>query len=606
MDLAKVGVAAGALAVGVLVWMLGATTAPTPGAAPVAAAATSSSFVVRGVRVFDGERFVDGRDVRVADGLIAEVGEGLVVPEGVDVVEGRGRTLLPGFIDAHVHTWGGARGDALRFGVTTQIDLFSDVRQLADFRRGREDTTQATQADVWSAGTLATAAGGHGTQFGLTVPTLASPADADAWVRARRDEGSDFIKLVREDLHVYGAPALPSLDDATAAAVIAAAHAHALRALVHASAQEDARASLRDGADGLVHVFQDTPADAAFVALAKSRDAFVVPTLAVVAGFSGETSPLADDPRARAFLSADQRQSLAQRMHAGAPTPALLANALESVRRLHAGGVRLLAGTDAPNPNTAHGVSMHEEIRWLAKAGLSPAEALAAATSVPADAFGLADRGRIAPGLRADLVLVEGDPSADLADTLAIARIWKNGRAVERRLDAVQSPVLAAGPVSHFDGGQADSRLGSGWTATTDRMAGGASDAAIAVVDGGADGSRGALDVRGTVRANPAGPVWAGAFLNPGDTMMQANDGRALRELVFSVRGDGPLAVLLFSGRQGGAPAVQIIEATPEWTRVVVPLSGFAGADLAQLRAFAVTTDVPGEFAFQLDAVEIR
>lgn len=603
MNLLKIGVAASGLVLVGLLW----TTAPGP-TVTAPARPDPSRFVIRDVRVFDGEGFIERATVRVKDGLIEALGPDVDAPAGWDVVEGQGRTLLPGLIDAHVHTWGEARRDALRFGVTTQIDMFSDHRQLAAARAERADLGRHDQADLWSAGTLATAAGGHGTQFGLDVPTLAAPAEAPVWVAARHAEGSDFIKIVREDLHIYiDTQALPTLDAATAAAVIASAHDAGLRAVVHASAQQAARESLRDGADGLAHMFQDQPADAEFVALAKQRGAFVVPTLTVIAGFSGERSALVDDPRLAAWLSSGQREALAARMHEGAGDPAMLANAVESVRRLHAAGVVLLAGTDAPNPNTAHGVSLHEEIVRLAEAGLGPAGALAAATSAPARAFGLDDRGRIAPGQRADLVLVEGDPRTDLTVTRAIATIWKNGQRVDRRVAPTATPALEPGLLSHFDGEQIDGRAGSGWMPTSDQMAGGHSEARIDRVAGGAADSAGALRVQGVVRPGGA-QVWAGAFYNPGDQMMQAVDAGAARELVFQVRGDGrDLSVLLFSGAQGTAPAVRRVPTGPAWREHRLALEGFAGADRAHLRAFAITTGGPtGDFEFDLDQVEIR
>jgi adenine deaminase len=77
-------------------------------------------------------------------------------------------------------------------------------------------------------------------------------------------------------------------------------------------------------------------------------------------------------------------------------------------------------------------VSIHREVELLVRAGLSPIEALRAATSAPARAFRLADRGRIAPGLRADLLLVDGDPTTDILATRAIRTVWKLGRALDR------------------------------------------------------------------------------------------------------------------------------------------------------------------------------
>ena len=84
----------------------------------------------------------------------------------------------------------------------------------------------------------------------------------------------------------------------------------------------------------------------------------------------------------------------------------------------------------APNPGTAHGASVHRELELLVRAGLSPVEALHAATAAPADAFGLDDRGRIAPGMKADLV--RGDATRDVLATRDLAGIWKDGVRVER------------------------------------------------------------------------------------------------------------------------------------------------------------------------------
>jgi imidazolonepropionase-like amidohydrolase len=100
---------------------------------------------------------------------------------------------------------------------------------------------------------------------------------------------------------------------------------------------------------------------------------------------------------------------------------------VEAIRAMAARGVPVLAGTDAPAPGAAYGASIHRELELLVRSGLMPTQALVAATSAPARAFGLADRGRIAPGLRADLVLVEGDPTTDIHDTRRIVAVWKRG-----------------------------------------------------------------------------------------------------------------------------------------------------------------------------------
>ncbi|MEO7251626.1 MAG: hypothetical protein ABIW30_03340, partial [Arenimonas sp.] len=269
--------------------MLYASMPTAAGTSKPAKPVDAAEFLIRDARVFDGSQLLPRASVHVRNGLIVAVGPDLAVPEGAQVIEAAGRTLLPGLIDAHVHSWGESRRDALRFGVTTELDMFSDYHQLPAARRERVSLAVTDRADLWSAGTLATTPGGHGTEYGIAIPTLSTPIEAVAWVAARKQEGSDYIKIVREDLHVYHTPRrMPTLDAATSAALVTAAHQQGLLAVVHVSAQEDARQMLREGADGLVHVFQDQPADAAFVALARERHAFVVPTLTVIAGFGAE------------------------------------------------------------------------------------------------------------------------------------------------------------------------------------------------------------------------------------------------------------------------------------------------------------------------------
>ena len=135
----------------------------------------------------------------------------------------------------------------------------------------------------------------------------------------------------------------------------------------------------------------------------------------------------------RPYLSRTDVSMLAQTFprRPGAPATTY-AGAVETVRALKKAGVAILAGTDAGNPGTTHGASLHGELELLVQAGLTPAEALAAATSIPAKTFGLGDRGRVAAGLRADLVLVSGDPTVDITATRAIDGIWKQGVRFDR------------------------------------------------------------------------------------------------------------------------------------------------------------------------------
>lgn len=580
-------------------------------AKPPVPTATDAGFAVRGARVFDGTRDLGVATVVVRDGRIQAVAADAALPTGLPVIDGRGKTLLPGFIDAHVHAWGDAQRDMARFGVTTGFDMHGVAERLPALRAQRESTATAGQADLWAAGVAITAPGGHGTQYGFPVPTVDADTDVDAFIGARVDEGADFIKLIVEDMSAYGgARRLPTLTSAQVAAVIAAAHQRDRIAVAHVAKQEDARQAVGAGIDGLVHVFTDTVADDAFVAAARERGAFVVPTLAVVASMagSGEGKALAADAHLEPMLTAEQTGTLASDF--GANNPQRLQRALDSVRRLHAAGVDILAGSDAPNPGTAQGASLHHELALLVRAGLSAAQALSAATALPARRFGIADRGRIAPGQRADLVLVDGDPLRDIAATRAIAMVWKNGRRVERdaRTAALASETAPAQTrIADFDGDAVDARFGS-WQPTTDAMAGGASVVHHVLAVGGAGGSRGALRVSGDVKPGFAHP-WAGVMFFPAAQPMQPVDLSARTELVFQARGDGrTYHAMLFSGASvQGMPSLQPFVAGPEWAEVRLPLSAFQGADLSRLRGIAFTAGAPhGAFEFRIDAVEIR
>lgn len=569
------------------------------------------------VRVFDGVRMHEHADVSIRDGRIVAIGAQLTPPEGVERIDGAGKTLLPGLIDAHTHSWGDARRDALRFGVTTELDMMGDRQQLPRLKTERTAFAVTDQADLWSAGAAVTAPKGHGTQYGMAVPTLAAGEDATAFVKARVGEGSDYVKIILEDFSAHSETMrLPTLTEAQTRAAIAAAHTEDKLAVVHVSRLRDGRAAVENGADGLVHLFVE-PGDPAFVAAAKRRNAFVVPTLSVIATMAraDEGRKIAEDARLSPWLTRAQTDALNATYGAGAPRPEVLADAIRNVRALHEAGVDLLAGTDAGNPGTAHGASMHGEMELLVRAGLTPTQALAAATSVPARRFALSDRGRIAEGLRADLLLVDGDPAQDIRATRAIVGVWKNGHAVARprqdaQAEAPRGEVLPASAelIDDFEGaavvganGVWPAKFGSGWAPTTDQMAGGASVGAL-------DRANGALAVSGEIKAGFAFP-WSGAMYFPANAPMQPVDLSGRGELVFKARGDGrTYHAMLFSGAQmQSMPSMKTFVAGPEWTEIRLPLASFNGADLVRVRGFAFTAGQPlGAFAFEIDDVRVK
>ena len=380
---------------------------------------------IENVRVFDGTQTTAATAVRIDGAHISAVGSGPLAHPGDTVIDGRGGTLLPGLIDAHVHLLPGAPRQAMSFGVTTLLDMFSQpplVDTCADQGRG------GAGADVYSSTIGATAPGGHPSMMYAPFPTLESPSGAAAFVAERAAEGARFLKLFYEGGHSIDWP-MPSLDLATVEALAAAAHGAGMLAVAHAHSAADAVAVVEHGADVLAHAPSD-PLSAEQLAVLAERATPVISTLAVADGFpaTGAPMPLLADPALSGLLGpawAEVLRGQADRWMP--PAPPDFAGAAHNVRRLHEAGCPVLAGTDAPNPGTVHGASLHRELGHLVRAGLSPEAALAAATGAPAQVFGLTGRGVIRPGARADLLLTGGRPDAGIAASAQIAGVWKDG-----------------------------------------------------------------------------------------------------------------------------------------------------------------------------------
>lgn len=385
------------------------------------------------VRVFDGTRITPDADVLIENGKIKEVGANLSA-ENATVVDGAGKTLLPGLIDAHVHVHGAdTLEQALVFGVTTELDMMMPPRLEYELKSQDNDR----RASFFSAGHPATVPGGHGTEYG-EIPTLTRPAEAQKFVDARLAEGSDYIKIMYTAGVSIGPRHFerPTLNKQTLAAVIAAAHERRRLAVVHIGSVEGARDAIEAGADGLAHIFHAGSSPKDFGEFVAAHHAFVIPTLSVAHAVCGPKSAgerLLKDPHLAPYLSHDNIKRLKDTFPSAGRGWVSCKGSTQAISLLQNAGALIVAGTDAPNPGTTYGASLHGELELYVEAGLTPLQALISATSAPAKAFNMPDRGRIAPGLRADLLLVNGNPDEDIRATRNIAAIYKEGHEVDRR-----------------------------------------------------------------------------------------------------------------------------------------------------------------------------
>jgi imidazolonepropionase-like amidohydrolase len=427
--------------------------------------------LIRNVNIFDaraGVRVPELRDVLLRDGRIAAVQAAGSSAQGAREIDGAGGTLLPGLVDVHTHT-GSTPGPPwkvtglpdvqynlaayLYAGTTTVLDLGSLTPAV--FReRARVASGEHLGPHFFAAGPVFTAPDGHPAEvlrawlpwylrwYVLPRATreVATPDEARDAVAALLHEQPDIIKITID----AEATGIPRLAPETIAAITAAGHESGVRSIAHVGSSQEAFDAVKSGVDALAHSpWRDELTDDAVSAIA-AAGVPVVATLAVwdmsEKARSGESDflpierevaepgviaallepPPPADPFTAAFVRAATAAHDARR---------------RNVAKLRAAGVRILAGSDACNYNNFPGAGMHQELARLVEAGMTPGEALRAATWENARflAGDDADFGEIAVGKRADLVLVAGDPTLRIADLQNITTVFLDGAPLVRR-----------------------------------------------------------------------------------------------------------------------------------------------------------------------------
>jgi imidazolonepropionase-like amidohydrolase len=436
--------------------------------AEVARGEAAGGWLFAGVNVFDGERALGPRDVLVRGGRVEAVAEpgSLSEAAGITRIDGAGKTLLPGLIDSHAHleSDGGAMWDArladraeiarsyLYAGVTTILVLHSVApeAELADkARRGK-----ALAPRMYLAGPNLTAPGG----FPISTYEALAPwffrsfirrsfrtASTAEEARAVVDDvaqklSPEFYKLTCDEMP----PGTPKLPREAMVAAISRAKERGMRPVAHIGASEDVLAAAEAGLAIFAHPPSKDLLSEDQIARLKELGVPFVSTLRFLKGH--EDVAAGSTPLEREMVDAETLRRMSTPPEdfgmPGFPTVAAISEATarytadlrENLRRLWRAGVPVFAGSDAGAPGVFPGASLSRELAGLVELGLSPVEALKAATSAPADFLDPAKSyGRVAPGQIADLLLVEGDPTADIADISRVAAVFQAGSRLERR-----------------------------------------------------------------------------------------------------------------------------------------------------------------------------
>ena len=417
--------------------------------------------------VYEGARLIDGNGgpaiensaFVVADGKFTQVGRksDLQAPADVAHVDLTGKTVMPGLIDAHVHL-------GYRKGTTFTADNFTReniVDQLRQFSHWGVSAVLSTGTDIgdliFQLRSASRSPNFRGTSIrtawrgiappdaGPFPPMRAAPfgvrteEEARADVRELAERKVDFVKIWVDDR----GGTLPKLTPAIYKAVIDEAHKHNLRVIAHVVTLADVKDLLRANIDGFAHMFRDRDADADVLSLLRARpNVFFMLTLwAPRLAAMSEPPAWAADPRIGQTASADQVREFAVAPFVNRTAQSVAVARDEwthlqtNVQVLGKAGVKLILGTDVGG-NTGGpllGWAEHIELENMAAAGMTPSAAISAATRGTADALRIGELGTIAAGKRADFLVLDADPLADITNSRRISKVFQRGVEVDRR-----------------------------------------------------------------------------------------------------------------------------------------------------------------------------
>ena len=421
----------------------------------LASGASAETLVLEHFTLIDGTGRAPQRDqsLILVDGRVTQVGPAarIKAPKGAARENLRGKFLMPGIIDSHVHL-GLVDGIDQSFpkyydranveqqlklyaayGVTSVYTLGTDGDEIhtiiADQRRiGRIDGARA-----FTAGRGVVFKGSYGGVPGLDQQ-VATPAETQAMVRREVAKGDDFVKLWMDDEFGDLSRRMPYT---ISQAAINTAHALGKKSVGHIFYYDNALGLVGQGIDGFMHQVRDRAVDARLIADMKAKRTWqLASTLSREASFTYQLLPFVDDPfflrgvapSTIAALKSPERQArLAAGKHFG-EYPAVFDMALKNFGAMAKAGIPYGMGTDSGPTARFPGYFAHWELELMVKAGVTPLQALTAATGTNAKFLNARDIGTVERGKWGDLLVLDRDPTADIRNTRSIRAVYVAGR----------------------------------------------------------------------------------------------------------------------------------------------------------------------------------
>jgi len=432
------------------------------GCAPGSEGNSTATTVFEGARVItgDGATVIEAGAIVVRDGLIVEIGQqdAIGAPLGTARVDLTGKTIMPMIVNVHGHV-GYMRGsetgsehysrenvlDHLRrsvyygVGVVQSLGTDRDGIEIAIRNEQRAGMLNAPElALLFTAGngvvapTPGTANGGPSFATDVVLEA-ASPDEARQQVRRLAEVRPDIVKVWVDDR----GGTKRKLEPEVYRAAIDAAHEQGLRAVAHVYYLDDAKELVRSGVDGFAHMVRAEPGvDEELVAMIREAGLFQCTAMSIPKRLVDDTSWL-DDPALAETVRPEVIAEWKSDLDSAAPqaverTRVQYARLESNLRRLHAGGARIVLCGDTGLLTQAPGFTEHRELEAMVQAGVPPLEAIRAATQRGAEVLGLSDRGTLAEGMRADFIVLDANPLSRIAYSRRISAVYRDGKAIDR------------------------------------------------------------------------------------------------------------------------------------------------------------------------------